>query len=154
MDASNGNSTGQWETIRCFDAPFDKTNGEQRFFPLCEKDISNSIKKYENVYLFNSLSKTINNKILFNYLAENAWKKRDKYFCRTCTNPYDTMLEAIFHMKDVNDKVIYDMFCDGVGYFCICPRAQIIKQTHPRGIDCLYEKIDSKRQRNSFKDEL
>ena len=64
------------------------------------------------------------------------------------------MLEAIIDLKDVNDHVIYDMFCDGVGYFCICPRVQIIQQTHPRGIDCVYEKIEAKRQKRRVKNEL
>ena len=66
------------------------------------------------------------------------------------------MLEAIIDLKekDIKNQVIYDKFCDGVGYFCICPRINIIKQTHPRGIDCLYEKIEAKIQTSRDKDEL
>ena len=73
------------------------------------------------------------------------------------------MLEAIIDLKekDANNQVvnatkvvIYDMFCDGVGYFCICPRMKIIKQTHPRGIDCLYEKIEAKIPTSRVKDEF
>ena len=86
------------------------------------------------------------------------WEKKDKYFCRNCTNNkgYDTMMEAILDLKNVGNEingkkmVIYDMFCDGVGYFCTCPREEMIKQTHPRGIDCVYvEKGIQKRKRVS-----
>ena len=64
------------------------------------------------------------------------------------------MLEAIIAMNDASNKVIYDMFCDGVGYFCICPRMQIKKQSHPKGIDCVYEKIKAKTEKIRVKDEL
>ena len=69
--------------------------------------------------------------------ARGVWKKHHKYFCRFCNSTYDTMMEATLGLENMND-VIYDMFCDGVGYFCICPFDSIIKQTHPKGIDCIY----------------
>ena len=44
--------------------------------------------------------------------------------------------------NDQNSNVIYDLFCDDVGYFCICPLTSVVTQTHPRGIDCIYVKND------------
>ena len=44
--------------------------------------------------------------------------------------------------QDQACKVIYDLFCDKLGYFCICPFDSLVKQTHPRGIDCVYVKDD------------
>ena len=46
------------------------------------------------------------------------------------------------------------MFCDEVGYFCVCDYKDIIEQTHPRGIDCLYTKIEKRRKRTSVKEEF
>ena len=83
-----------------------------------------------------------------------VWQKKDKYFCPVCNRPFDTMLEAIEGLRNVHDTVIYDMFCDGVGSFCVCPYDEIIKQTHPKGIDCLYKRIGSRRKRKSTKEEL
>ena len=42
--------------------------------------------------------------------------------------------------SDPNCGIIYDLFCDGVGYFCICPIEDVIKQAHPNGIDCIYKR--------------
>lgn len=70
------------------------------------------------------------------------------------------MMEAIIDLKNVSGQVIYDMFCDGVGYFCTCSEDQnaedrYIPQVHPRGIDCIYEKIESRRKRRrTSKEEL
>ena len=86
--------------------------------------------------------------------ARGVWTKLDKHFCRFCNSTYDTMMEAIVGLENVNDQVIYDMFCDGVGYFCICPLDSIIKQTHPRGIDCLYTKEKRRIRRRLSKIEL
>ena len=82
------------------------------------------------------------------------WQKKDKYFCRVCNRPFDTMVEAIEGMENLQDMVIYDMFCDGVGVFCVCPYDDIIKQTHPKGIDCIFRKPENRRKRNSIKEEL
>ena len=63
------------------------------------------------------------------------------------------MMEAIVHLKNIGNKidgkkqVIYDMFCDGVGYFCTCPEEEMVKQTHPRGIDCAYVERKQRRKR-------
>ena len=46
------------------------------------------------------------------------------------------------------------MFCDEVGYFCVCDYKDIIKQSHPRGIDCLYTKTGRRTKRTSVKGEL
>ena len=80
----------------------------------------------------------------YSILFLDGWKKEDKKFCRYCTSTYDTMEEAKLALqKDQGmPKVIYDLFCDGVGYFCICPLESVIVQTHPRGIDCIYVKKD------------
>ena len=78
----------------------------------------------------------------------------DKYFCPFCNSTYDTKIEAIVGLKNDNDKVIYDMFCDEIGYFCVCDYNDIIKQTHPRGIDCLYTKTGRRTKRTSVKGEL
>ena len=83
-----------------------------------------------------------------------VWEKKDKYFCRVCNLTFDTMVEAIEGLENVQDMVIYDMFCDGVGLFCVCPYEDIIKQTHPKGIDCLYKRPGSRRKRRSTKEEL
>ena len=78
----------------------------------------------------------------------------DKHFCPYCNYTYDTMREAMVGLKNKNDMVIYDMFCDGVGYFCACNYDDIVKQTHPRGIDCLYAKTARRSKRASVKQEL
>ena len=63
------------------------------------------------------------------------------------------MMEAILDLKNVGIEidgkkmVIYDMFCDGVGYFCTCPEEEMVKQTHPRGIDCVYVERKQRRKR-------
>ena len=64
------------------------------------------------------------------------------------------MIEAMFGLENVNGQVIYDIFCDGEGYFCTCPYDAIKKQTHPKGIDCLYIKDGSRKKRRSLKEEL
>ena len=78
----------------------------------------------------------------------------DKYFCPICNSTYDTMKEAMIALKNYNDMVIYDMFCDEVGYFCVCNYDDIVEQTHPRGIDCLYAKTGRQSKRTSVKGEL
>ena len=83
-----------------------------------------------------------------------VWQKQDKYFCRICNRPFDTMVEAIEGLRNIQDRVIYDMFCDGIGLFCVCPYEDIIKQTHPKGIDCLYKRVGSRRKRKGIKEEL
>ena len=62
------------------------------------------------------------------------------------------MSEAMVALDDVNDMVIYDMFCDGVGYFCVCPYNNIIEQTHTRGIDCLFSKSGKRRKRSQYEE--
>ena len=63
------------------------------------------------------------------------------------------MMETILDLKNVKNEidgkkmVIYDMFCDGVGYFCTCPEEEMIKQTHPMGIDCVYVERKQRRKR-------
>ena len=53
--------------------------------------------------------------------------------------------------KDQDCNVIYDLFCDDVGYFCICPLVSVVEQTHPRGTDCIYvKKTKTKNQRTEF----
>lgn len=44
--------------------------------------------------------------------------------------------------QDQDCKAVYDLFCDDVGYFCICPFTSILRQTHSRGIDCIYVKAE------------
>ena len=78
----------------------------------------------------------------------------DKYFCEFCNMTFDTIVEAIVALDGVNDMVIYDMFCDEVGYFCVCPYNDIIEQTHKRGIDCLYSKSGKPKKRRSQYEEL
>ena len=79
----------------------------------------------------------------YSILFLDGWKKEDKKFCPYCTSTYNTMGEAkLACQKDPDCKVIYDLFCDGLGYFCICPIESVIVQTHPRGIDCIYVKKD------------
>ena len=87
-------------------------------------------------------------------LDDDGWKKVDKYFCPFCNATYDTKNEAIVALENKNDKVIYDMFCDEVGYFCVCNYDDIVEQTHPRGIDCLYAKTGRRCKRKSVKQEL
>ena len=63
------------------------------------------------------------------------------------------MMEAIVHLENIGNEidgkkqVIYDMFCDGVGYFCTCPEDEMLIQTHPRGIDCAYVERKQRRKR-------
>ena len=62
-------------------------------------------------------------------------------FCPFCNKTYHTMKEAEQSCKtDSTCEIIYDLFCDGVGYFCTCPIEALIKQKHPNGIDCIYRK--------------
>ena len=86
--------------------------------------------------------------------AEGSWKKMDKHFCQFCNMTFETMSEAIVALDGVNNMVIYDMFCDGVGYFCVCPHNDIIEQTHKNGIDCLYSKSGKQRNSRSRNEEL
>ena len=75
------------------------------------------------------------------YLFLDGWKKEDKKFCPSCTGTYDTLGEAKLACEKEQDcNVIYDLFCDNVGYFCICPFDSVVEQTHPRGIDCIHVK--------------
>ena len=69
------------------------------------------------------------------------WKKEERKFCPFCTSIYDTLANAKAECKqDPNCNVIYDLFCDGSGYFCSCPMNRVITQTHPDAIDCIYTK--------------
>lgn len=70
-----------------------------------------------------------------------GWTQQKKKFCPTCDSTYDTIEEAFWACEQIQDcKVVYDLFCDGEGYFCICPINTVVQQTHPRGLDCLYTK--------------
>ena len=62
-------------------------------------------------------------------------------FCPYCNATFNNMEEAKEACRP-DDKcgIIYDLFCDGEGYFCICPSEALIKQTHRDGIDCIYKK--------------
>ena len=64
------------------------------------------------------------------------------------------MIEALLALKNVDDQVIYDVFCDEADYFCICPYDSVIQQIHPRGIDCLYKKDGGAKKKRSTKNEL
>ena len=80
---------------------------------------------------------------IFNLPYLDGWKEEKKKFCPFCNSTYDTMAEAKSACEDdQNGNVVYDLFCDNVGYFCICPLTAVLTQTHPRGIDCIYVKND------------
>ena len=71
----------------------------------------------------------------------DGWKKEYKKFCPFCNKTYETAQEAKMGCKfDPNCNVIYDLFCDAIGYFCQCPLNSIVSQTHPHAIDCIYIK--------------
>ena len=42
--------------------------------------------------------------------------------------------------QDYDCTAVYDLFCDGVGSFCICRFDTIVQQTHPDAIDCIHKK--------------
>ena len=44
-------------------------------------------------------------------------------------------------LKDSRCRVIYDLFCDGLGYFCTCPVWSVREQTHPKALDCIHVKV-------------
>ena len=70
------------------------------------------------------------------------FQKEDGHFCPFCNTTYNTLQDAIVGCKpDPDCNIIYDVFCDGVGYFCTCPIESLIKQSHPNGIDCIYKRI-------------
>jgi hypothetical protein len=74
-------------------------------------------------------------------LCPDGWKKEQKKFCPFCNSTYDTMSEAKSACEEDQDcNVIYDLFCDDIGYFCICPFVFVVEQTHPKGVDCIYVK--------------
>ena len=69
------------------------------------------------------------------------WNVEQKRFCPFCNNTYSTIEEAKAECsRDQDCNVIYDLFCDDVGYFCDCPIDSLITQTHARGIDCVHLK--------------
>ena len=71
----------------------------------------------------------------------DGWTEETKKFCPFCNSTYDTIVEAKTACEqDQECKVIYDLFCDNVGYFCTCPFNSIVEQTHSKGIDCVYIK--------------
>ena len=64
-----------------------------------------------------------------------------RMFCPYCNKTFNTFDDAKNDCRfDQSCGIIYDLFCDGKGYFCICPTEALIKQTHPNGIDCIYKR--------------
>ena len=77
-------------------------------------------------------------------LLIGLWTKEERKFCPFCNSTYDTLEDAKFACEqDENCRVVYDLFCDDIGYFCICPIDSIVTQFHPRGNDCVYWKEES-----------
>ena len=69
------------------------------------------------------------------------WSKVKGDFCPYCNSTYDTIDDAKSACEQDQDcKAVYDLFCDAIGYFCICPHDSIAQQVHPRGIDCIHWK--------------
>ena len=65
----------------------------------------------------------------------------DKKFCRRCSTPYDSLEEAKSACEnEKNCAAVYDLFCDGKGYFCTCNVFSVFEQTHRNGMDCIYHK--------------
>ena len=74
-------------------------------------------------------------------LFSDNWVKEKKKFCPYCNRTYYSLANAKLACEnDPERNVIYDLFCDNSGYFCICPFTSVLRQTHPRGIDCIYVK--------------
>ena len=71
-----------------------------------------------------------------------VFMKEECQFCPFCNDTYNTMEEARITCKlNPECNLIYDLFCDGAGYFCSCPISSVKNQTHSKGIDCIYKRI-------------
>ena len=71
-----------------------------------------------------------------------GWSKEEKKFCPHCKSAHATFDEATTACEqDVSCDVVYDLFCDDLAYFCTCSRITLKVQTHPKGLDCIYRKI-------------
>ena len=80
-------------------------------------------------------------KINFTILWIVFWKKGGQ-FCPFCNGTYGTLEEAVISCKpNAECDLIYDLYCDGAGYFCTCPISSVMNQTNPKGIDCVYKRI-------------
>ena len=67
--------------------------------------------------------------------------KEDHKFCKRCSTFHETFDEAkLACEKEKNCEAVYDLFCDGSGSFCTCNAFSIIKQAHPKGMDCIHRK--------------
>ena len=92
--------------------------------------------------LYQKSTYTQKDDIIICFTGLGKWKKENKKFCHKCNEVYDTMKEAkTACLKDSSCRVIYELFCDDLGYFCTCPMWSVREQTHPKAVDCIYVKV-------------
>ena len=67
--------------------------------------------------------------------------QEDQMFCKRCLTFHESFEEAKSACKNENScEAVYDLFCDEIGSFCTCHVLSVIKQTHPKGMDCIHRK--------------
>ena len=80
--------------------------------------------------------------IIIYFTELGKWKKENKRFCPKCNEVYDTMIDAkTACLKDSSCRIIYDLFCDDLGYVCTCPIWSVHEQTQSKALDCIYVKV-------------
>ena len=71
----------------------------------------------------------------------SPWTEEPNMFCKQCSSFHDNFEEAKEACElEKNCDAVYDLFCDGIGKFCACNVFSIIRQTHPKGMDCIHRK--------------
>ena len=67
--------------------------------------------------------------------------QEDQMFCKRCSTFHESFEDAKSACETENScEAVYDLFCDDVGSFCTCHVLSVIKQTHPKGMDCIHRK--------------
>ena len=70
-----------------------------------------------------------------------GWTQEHHMFCKHCSSFYETVEEAKTACEnESNCEAVYDLFCDGIGSFCTCNTFSVVRQTHPKGMDCVLRK--------------